>query len=159
MIRIIAAMSTNRVIGSNNALPWHIPNDLKHFKELTTGHTIVMGRKTFDSIGRPLPNRRNIVVTRDHEFKAEGVEVASSFEKAMEMSFWNCFVIGGGEMYRQSMGIAEKLYLTIVNTETEGDTTFPEFGDEWVKVWDMPKDADDKNPFQHTFFEYEKCKF
>jgi dihydrofolate reductase len=159
MIRIIAAMSKNRVIGCDNTLPWHLPSDLKHFKDLTSGETVVMGRKTFESIGKPLPNRRNIVVTRDHEFTAEGVEVASSFEKAMEICFWNCFIIGGGEVYRQSIGIAEKLYLTIVDTETEGDTTFPEFGDEWVKIWDMPKEADDKNKYAHTFVEYEKCKF
>lgn len=159
MIRIAAAMGRNRELGKDNSLIWSLPNDLKNFKMLTTGHTVVMGRKTFESIGRPLPGRRNIVVTRQSDLSYDGVEVANGFEKAMEMCHWNCFVIGGAEIYRLALPIAEKLYVTLVNEDFDADTFFPEYGEEWIKVTDQHFDADEKNEYPHVFVEYEKCKF
>lgn len=159
MIRVIAAIGNNRELGKDNGLLWRLPNDLKMFKELTMGHTVVMGRKTFESIGRPLPGRTNIVVTRNPDFSHEGVEVACSFDKAMELCYWNCFVIGGAEVYREALPRAEKLFLTYVDAEFEADAFFPEFGTEWVRVTDQAFEADDKNEYKHTFVHFEKCKF
>jgi dihydrofolate reductase len=125
MINIIVAMSKNRVIGNANTLIWHLPEDLRRFKQLTTGNTIVMGRKTYESIGKPLPNRRSIIITRDTNYKVDGCEVVNSLEEALELSNNNCFIIGGGEIYKQSLKIADRIYLTLVHKDFEGDTTFP----------------------------------
>ena len=126
MIKIIVATSKNRVIGDSNSLIWHLPADLKRFKEITTGNTIVMGRKTFESIGRPLPNRRNIIITRDITYDVEGCEVVNSLEEALMICNNNCFIIGGGEIYSQTISIADQIYLTQVHEDFDGDTTFPE---------------------------------
>lgn len=159
MIRIIAAVGRNRELGKDNSLVWRLPSDLRRFKELTTGHAVVMGRKTFESIGRALPGRENIVITRNPDFSSEGVEVANSFEKAMELCYWNCYVIGGAEIYSIALPRAEKLYLTKVDGEFEADAFFPEFGPEWIKVTDQVFEADEKNDHGYSFVEYDKCRF
>ena len=159
MIRVIAAIGRNRELGRDNTLLWRLSNDLRNFKKLTTGQTVVMGRKTFESIGRPLPGRENIVITRNPNFEHEGVVVASSFEKAMELCYWNCFVIGGAQIYELALPRAEKLYLTDVDGEFDADTYFPEFGNEWVRVTDQLFEADSDNEYKHTIIEFEKCKF
>jgi len=155
MIRIIAAMSKNRVIGDSNALIWHLPEDLKRFRQLTTGNVIVMGRKTYESIGKPLPNRRNIIITRDLDYSAEGCEVVSSLEEALLLSNSDCFIIGGGEIYRQAIDIADRIYLTLIDKEFEGDTSFPEIKD-WVEVSCEDFSNDD---FKYSFIQYERFAF
>lgn len=131
MINIIVATSKNNQIGSNNQLPWHIPEDLKYFKEKTNGHMVVMGRKTYESIGRPLPNRKNIVLTRDLDFKPDGVTVIHSFEQALIMCTKeeNSFIIGGGEIYELFLPFANRLYITMVDQVIDGDTAFPHYTD------------------------------
>jgi dihydrofolate reductase len=159
MVKIIVATSKNKVIGDSNSLIWHLPADLKRFKEITTGNTIVMGRKTYESIGKPLPNRRNIIITRDFNYEAEGCEIVNSLEEALMISNNNCFIIGGGEIYKQSMGIADKLYLTLVHEDFEGDTTFPEIGSEWKMVTSQDFEPDEKNKHKYSFIEYMKFGF
>ncbi len=128
---MIAALSENKVIGKDNTLLWHIPEDFKRFKTITSGHPIIMGRKTYQSIGKPLPNRSNIVVTRDAEFTAEGCIIVNSLEhgieKAKEIDHEEIFIIGGGELYKQGINYADKLYLTIVHNQFDGDTFFPDY--------------------------------
>ena len=134
MISIIVAVAEGGVIGGGGDLLWHISEDLRRFKQITSGHTVIMGRKTYDSIGRPLPKRRNIVITRNGEWSAEGCERAESLEQAVAMCAGEeeVFIIGGGEIYRQSMSLADKLYLTQVYKPYEGDTYFPEIRpEEW----------------------------
>lgn len=143
MINIIVATSKNNKIGINNSLPWHIPEDLKYFKEKTKGHTIVMGRKTYESIGRPLPNRQNIVLTRDRNFKAEGVKVIHSFEEALITSVTQqeCYIIGGGEIYDLFLPFANRLYITMVDKIIDGDTSFPEYTDAFKLIQSFPGDT------------------
>lgn len=137
-LAVIAAVSKNGVIGSNGALPWHISEDLKHFKTLTTGHAVIMGRKTYESIGRPLPNRRNIVVTRNAQWSAPNVEVAGSLADAVVLAQRTDplpFVIGGAELYREALRTATHMYLTHVPREVEGDVYFPELNPElWIPI-------------------------
>jgi len=154
MISIIAAMANNRVIGKEGALPWHLPADLKHFKALTLGKPIVMGRKTYASIGRPLPGRTNIVLTRDLKFYAAGVTVVHSWIDALVAcgSAEEVMVIGGAELYAQVLPEADWLYLTLVDHEVDGDAYFPEWStSEWHEVQrvECPKDAE--NPYAMTF--------
>lgn len=137
IISIIVAVAENGAIGCHNKLLWHISEDLKRFKRLTTGNPIVMGRKTFESIGRALPNRQNVVISRNSDLKIEGVDVVGSLEAAYDLLKDNedIFVIGGGEIYRQAMSTADKLYLTKVYQSPEGDTFFPDLNhDEWKEV-------------------------
>jgi dihydrofolate reductase len=155
MIRIIVAMSKNRVIGDSNTLIWHLPEDLKRFKQLTTDNTIVMGRKTYESIGKPLPNRRSIIITRDPEYSIEGCEVVNSLEEALLLSNSDCFIIGGGEIYRHAIDIADRIYLTLIDKEFEGDTSFPEIKD-WVEISSEDFDNDD---FKYSFIQYERFTF
>jgi dihydrofolate reductase len=126
-ISIIAAMSRNRVIGMGGAIPWKIPEDLRRFRELTLGHTVIMGRKTFESIGRPLAGRRNIVVTNQQNYSREGIVAVHSLEEAIESSGPDeeLFICGGGEIYRQALPLCSRIYLTIVDLDIEGDTFFP----------------------------------
>jgi len=126
-ISIIVAIAENNVIGSNNQLIWHIPSDLKRFKSLTMGHHMIMGRKTWDSIGRPLPGRQSIVVTHNKEFSIDGAKVAHSLSEAIELakSDNEIFIVGGGELYRQALPLANKLYLTKVHKAFDGDVLFP----------------------------------
>ena len=159
MIKIIVAMSKNRVIGNNNELIWKLSSDLKRFKELTTGHSVVMGRKTYESIGKPLPNRRNIIITRNLEYSVDGCEIVSSLEEALLLTNNDCFIIGGGEIYNQSIKLADKIYLTMVHKEFEGDTTFPELDKEWVKMSRKDFEADEKNEYNYSFIEYDRYEF
>jgi dihydrofolate reductase len=159
MVKIIVAMSKNRVIGNNNELIWKLSSDLKRFKELTTGHPVVMGRKTYESIGRPLPNRRNIIITRNSEYEVEGCEVVSSLEEALLLSGNDCFIIGGGEIYKQSLELADKIYLTLVHKDFEGDTQFPELSKEWAIIDNKDFEADQKNEYNYSFIEYDRYEF
>lgn len=159
MIKLIVAISKNRVIGDSNSLIWHLPADLKRFKEITGGHSIVMGRKTYQSIGRPLPNRRNIIITRDDNYEVEGCEVVNSIEEALLLTGSNCFIIGGGEIYKQTLHLADQVYMTIVDEEFEGDTTFPELPSSWYISKEEKFLSDDKNPYNYSFILYEKFEF
>ena len=132
MISIIVAASENMVIGKKGGLPWYIPEDLKRFKNITTGHPIIMGRKTHQSIGRPLPNRTNIIITRDATYKAEGGIVVNSVEQALQQAQGNpgaqeIFIIGGGEIYQQVMNKVERIYLTLIKGDLDGDVYFPDY--------------------------------
>ena len=133
-IAIIVAVSANNVIGVSGRLPWHLPEDLKRFRELTMGKPIIMGRATFESIGRPLPGRENIVLTRDLEYVAEGCVIAQNTEVALAIAQGarEVMIIGGGEVYRQFLPTADKIYLTRVEVEVQGDTTFPEID---MSIW------------------------
>ena len=135
-ISVIVAMSKNCVIGINNSLPWHISDDLKRFKKLTTNHPIVMGRKTFDSIGKPLKERLNIVISKNKKLKIDGVTIVNSLDEAIRITkdSPNIFIIGGEQIYRLAMPIATHLYLTEVDISIEGDAFFPEFNQ---KNWDV----------------------
>lgn len=125
-ISAIVAMAANRCIGKDNALPWRLPADLKRFKQLTMGHTLVMGRKTYESIGRPLPGRSTIVVTRQRDYAPEGVQVAHSLEQALELARGDeVFIAGGADLYRQAMDQVRRLYLTRLDREYAGDAFFP----------------------------------
>ena len=159
MIKIIVAMSKNRVIGNNNELIWKLSSDLKRFKELTTNNPVVMGRKTYESIGRPLPNRRNIIITRNLEYEVDDCEIVSSLEEALLLTGGDCFIIGGGEIYKQSLKIADRIYLTLVHKDFEGDTTFPELDKDWVKTSCSDFDADEKNEYNYSFIEYDRYEF
>lgn len=159
MIKIIVATSKNRVIGNNNSLIWHLPADLKHFKSLTVGSSIIMGRKTYESIGKPLPDRRNIIITRDFDYHVDDCEVVNSLEEALLICGENCFIIGGGEIYKQSLSIADELYLTLVDEEFEGDTYFPEIGEDWFESERQDFEPDDKNKYKYSFIKYERYKF
>ena len=133
---MIAAMARKRVIGRENAMPWHLPEDLKHFKRLTLGHPVVMGRKTYESIGRPLPGRENIVITRSASLALPGVRVVTSLNEALELTQGKpAFVIGGAEIYRLALPLADCLHLTEIDIDVDGDTFFPEFDrSEWEQA-------------------------
>jgi dihydrofolate reductase len=159
IVSIIVAIAQNNVIGANNQLIWHISEDLKRFKALTTGHCVVMGRKTFESIGKPLPNRTNIVVSRNRELIIDGCIVVSSLEEAISVceNEEESFVIGGGELYRQALPIASKLYLTIVHKNFEGDTFFPEIDfNQWHEVHREKRKPTDTDGLEYTFVNYER---
>ncbi len=159
MLSIIVAMSENRVIGRENQLPWHLPADLKHFKRLTTGHAIIMGRKTFESIGRPLPHRRSIIITRDRQYRAEGAEVVHSLEEAIELcrDDEEAFIIGGAEIFRLALPRIDRVYLTLIHATVEGDTFFPDLDQQqWTLVQDEHHAADEANPFAYSFRLYER---
>lgn len=154
MISIIAAMAHNRVIGKEGALPWHLPADLQHFKSLTLGKPVIMGRKTFASIGKPLQGRQNIVLTRDPQFQAQGVTVAHSWRDALIAcgSVEEVMVIGGAELYAQVLPEADWLFLTLVDQEIAGDTYFPAWSTtEWQEVQRIERPADAENPYAMTF--------
>jgi dihydrofolate reductase len=159
-ITLIVAKAVNNVIGNNNELIWHLPNDLKRFKILTTGHPILMGRKTFESIGRPLPNRTNIVITRNSEWKQEGIEIATSLENAIEIASKidsEIFIIGGGNIYQQSLALADVLEVTEVHQEFEGDTYFPEIdGTIWKETFREKHPIDEKHKMEYSFVTYQK---
>lgn len=126
MLSLIVAMTDDGVIGRNNTLPWRLPEDLKRFKDLTMGHAIIMGRKTFDSIGKPLPGRTNIVVSRNPALKIDGAVVTASLGEAVRQADADAFVIGGAELFRQAWPLADRLYLTLIHEKIEGDVFFPE---------------------------------
>ena len=137
MISVVVAASTNNVIGADGGLPWRLPEDLKRFKEITMGKPIVMGRATWESIGRPLPGRRNIVITRQADYEADGCDVVASIEAALQLvaDADEVMIIGGGKIYEQTLPMADRIYLTRVHATVEGDTFFPELDDgEWREV-------------------------
>jgi len=160
IISLIAALDKNRLIGSENAMPWHLPADFKHFKEVTMGKPVVMGRKTFESIGRPLPGRQNIVISRSG-FSADGIISADSVDSALKLSgeVDEVMIIGGANIYQQLIDKADRLYLTHVDAECKGDAWFPAFD---LSEWDIARQetvgADEKNNFSFTFINYERKK-
>ena len=174
-ISIIVAASQNGVIGRDGGMPWRLSTDLKRFKALTIGHPIIMGRKTFDSIGKPLPGRLNIVITRDMDWAADGVMRVSSLQSAIDLAIAHLesihaqnedpdaqlpeqvFITGGGEIYRQSMGLADTLYVTHVLAEIDGDTHFPEIEAEiWEESHREDVPAGEKDTFATRFSQYER---
>ena len=155
-ISMIAAMAHDRVIGKDNQMPWHLPADLAHFKRVTLGKPVLMGRKTFESIGRPLPGRRNLVISRNPGYQAEGIEVVGSVEAALALLAGNSveelMVIGGGHLYAEMLPRADCLYLTRIDLAVEGDTRFPAFDDgQWQRVDCESHPADEKNPHPYSF--------
>lgn len=160
MVSIIVAQSKNRVIGKENKLLWSLPADMKHFRDTTKGGVVIMGRKTYESIGRPLPNRINIVISSNTNLQIEGCEVCNSLESALEKAgSGEIFIIGGGEIYKQAMYLADKIILTEINEEFEGDTYFPEIDSNWVKVSKKDFLPDEKNKYSYSFIEYERYLF
>lgn len=160
MTTIVVAMGQKNEIGSNNQLLWHLPKDLKHFKELTSGHPVIMGRKTYESIGRPLPNRTNIVVSQRKDWFEEGVLIVGSLKEALKFAKKideNIYIIGGGEIYRQTMDLCDRLEVTRVNAELEADTFFPEIDSEkWQKTNEICHEKDEKNSFDFCFETWER---
>ena len=161
-VSLIVAVSRNGVIGLNNQLPWHLPGDLKYFKSVTMGKPLIMGRKTFDSIGRPLPGRTNIVVTRDSQWHAEGVQVAQTLVQAMTLARLACaaaqveeiMVIGGEQIYRLTLPVADRLYLTQVEAEVEGDAFFPIYDpEEWHQVSEQLPEKIDTHSYRYLVLE------
>jgi dihydrofolate reductase len=160
-IALIVAMAENRVIGRNNQLPWRIPADLRHFKALTLGKPVIMGRKTYESIGRPLPGRDNIVISADSGYQAEGCQVVHSVEQALEAagSCEEAMIIGGANLYRQTLENADRLYLTLVKAEPEGDTWFPEIElQQWREIERQAHTADGSNEFDYDFVVLERAR-
>jgi dihydrofolate reductase len=162
MISHIAACSENRVIGVNNALPWNIPEDWKFFKDKTTGHCLIMGRKTFESLGKPLPNRLNVIVTRDSSFRPPGTVVFSNINEAIE----HCktlkdkygeeiFIGGGGEIYKQTLDIADRVYLTVIHKNFEGDAHYPEID---LKKFKEVERRERSEPIPFTFFTFDRIR-
>ncbi|RYZ24174.1 MAG: dihydrofolate reductase [Chitinophagaceae bacterium] len=168
ILSLLVAADAGNVIGKNNSLPWRLPGDLKYFKNLTWGAPILMGRKTFESIGKPLPGRHSIVITRNADWRHEGAEVVHSLEAALEAaaarSVKELFVVGGAEIFREALPLAGRVYLTRIERHYDGDTYFPELGPEWklvretvveaegdapkhrFQVWELPKTQEPKNP-------------
>lgn len=161
MISIIVAVAENNVIGKDNDLIWHLPRDLRHFKETTSGHYIIMGRKTFESNGKPLPKRTNVVITRDKNFKAEGCIVVHSLEDALKeaKSDPEPFIIGGGVIYELAIPLVDRIYLTKIHHSFEGDTYFPEIDmNEWVEVDKRVFEPDEKNKYPFTILTLDRKK-
>jgi dihydrofolate reductase len=161
VIKILVAFDENRVIGKNNELIWHLPADLKRFKSLTTGHVIIMGRKTYDSIGKPLPNRTTIVISRNPDLQIEGVICTCSMEeailKAKSLSREEIFIVGGAEIYKLSLAVADQILVTQLHDIFEGDTFFPEIvADQWEVTERERGVTDEKNPYQYSFLTYSR---
>nr|AIA15954.1 Dihydrofolate reductase [uncultured bacterium] len=161
IVSLLLAASENNVIGKDNGLPWHLPDDLKYFKNLTWGLPILMGRKTFDSIGKPLPGRKSIVITRDRDWRHEGVEVVHSIEEAIDkaktLGAKEIFVIGGAEIFKSSLPVANRIYLTRIHHVFDGDVFFPEIDAErWSCTSERFCAADEKNAYDHTYHVWER---
>jgi dihydrofolate reductase len=153
-LAVIAALARNGAIGCRQQLPWRLPADLRRFKALTMGHTLVMGRATFDSIGRPLPGRRTIVVTRQPDWRATGAEVVHSIDEALQRAAAETvFVAGGGDVYRQTIDRAERLYLTLIDRDVEGDTFFPAFDRADFRVVEREDHSGEPLPFEFLTLE------
>lgn len=164
-LSMIVAAAQNRVIGRENALPWYLPNDLKYFKQTTLGKPIIMGRKTYESIGKPLPGRTNIVITRQEDYQPEGVKVVHSVEEARDLAENVCLIdgqteamiMGGAEIYTLALPHADRLYLTEVHADVEGDAYFPEYDkSEWQEVSRENFSAEGANPYDYSFVVYDK---
>jgi len=159
IISLISAMDRNRLIGNNNQLPWHLPADFAHFKSVTMGKPVIMGRKTYESIGKPLPGRTNIVLSRNPDTQYEGVECVSSFEHALALvpDAEEFMVIGGSTIYEMLLPRANRLYLTYVEAEFDGDAWFPEFDkNQWYELESVLRKADEKNLYDCRFVTLEK---
>jgi len=158
-ISILVAMAKNRTIGINNTLPWRCPEDLKHFKSLTMGHHMIMGRKTFDSIGRPLPGRTTVLVTRDRNLKVEGCLIAHSLPEAIDACPKDdeIFIVGGADIYTQSLSISQTLYVTEIQQDVEGDAHFPHFDShEWQETSRDKRTQESPQPLAFHFVTYNK---
>ena len=162
---MIVAMAQNRVIGINNKLPWYLPNDLKYFKQVTMGKPIIMGRKTFESIGKPLPGRTNIIITRNTDWQAEGVKVAHSLEQAYQLAEAiaeidgqnELMIIGGDQIYQSSLPDTDRIYLTKVHAEVHGDAWFPEVDwSQWQELGREDYSAEGPNPYNYSFIVLER---
>lgn len=153
IISMIAAMANNRVIGKDNQMPWHLPADFAWFKRSTMGKPVVMGRKTYDSIGRPLPGRLNVVISRDESLEIEGVTTVTSIDQALELvsDVDEVMIIGGGSIYESCLSKANKLYLTHIDLEVDGDTQFPRWGQDWKQSFSETYQADEKNKHNMEF--------
>ncbi len=163
IIIIMAAKALNNVIGKDNNLIWHLPADLKFFKQTTLGHTLIMGRKTFESLGNPLPKRESWIITRNSNYSAEGVTTFQSLDSAIAQAekkgLDTVFILGGGEIYSQSINLADKLIITEVHEEFEGDTWFPEIDMQvWQETQREEHKADEKNNYNFAFVQYERKK-
>lgn len=161
MISFIVAMDDNRVIGKDNQLPWHLPEDLKFFKRVTMGHPIVMGRKTFDSIGRPLPGRENMVITRNTDFQFDGCTIFYGLDEFLAFSEQKTeeefFVIGGAEIFKQLLGKADRLYITEIHASFDGDTFLPTIEmNDWKEISREKGLKDEKNPYDYEFVVYDR---
>jgi dihydrofolate reductase len=157
-ITLIAAAGNNNEIGKDNKLIWHLSDDLKRFKKLTSGHAIIMGRKTFESFPKALPNRMNVVISRDQQYKAENATVVNSLKEALEVVKEDLepYIIGGGEIYKQALEIANKIELTRVHEDFEADTYFPELNNSWKETSRKDCLKDDKHKYDYSFITYEK---
>ncbi|MGE7835073.1 dihydrofolate reductase [Viridibacillus arvi] len=158
MISLIVAHDENNVIGLNNAMPWHLPGDLAYFKRTTMGKPMIMGRKTFESIGKPLPGRTNIVITRDEEYAREGIIIVHSLEEALaqaEKESEEIMIIGGEQIFRMTLPMADRLYVTKIEKQYEGDTFFPSYGDEW-QVVSQSEVNETEDGLKFTYFVYER---
>ncbi len=159
-VSIIVAMAENRVIGLKNQLPWHLSADLKRFKQITMGFPIIMGRKTYESIGRPLPGRQNILISRNPSFKAEGCQVFHDLDDAIQMAvsaYEQVFVIGGATLYAEALKWASRIYLTQVHAQIDGDTFFPEFASlDWSETHRETFDDDPTVDFSYSFIQFER---
>jgi dihydrofolate reductase len=164
-IALIVAASQNNVIGLNNQLPWHLPGDLQYFKAMTLGKPVIMGRKTFESIGKPLPGRDNIVISRQADYVAEGIKLVSSLKQAIELGesinlingAQEVMIIGGAQIYAESLRMADRVYLTRVHREVEGDAYFPELeADVWQEIAREDMTAKEPNPFDFSYLVLER---
>jgi dihydrofolate reductase len=161
ILSLLLAAAENNVIGKDNKLPWHLPNDLKYFKNLTWGVPVIMGRKTYESFGKPLRGRRNIVITRNKDWKGEGVDMVNSIEEAIELAKESAvkeiFIIGGGEIFKTILPKADRIYLTHIHHSFDGDAFFPEIKEnEWQLVKERRCEADEKNAYAHSFQVWER---
>ncbi|NIF07028.1 dihydrofolate reductase [Chryseobacterium sp. Tr-659] len=162
MTTIVVAMGEKNEIGFENQLLWHLPKDLKHFKEITSGHPVIMGRKTYESIGKPLPNRTNIVVSRKTDWFEEGILIVGSIKEAVKFAKKideEVFIIGGGNIYEQTMNIVDKLEITLVKADLEADTFFPKVDEKiWKKTNEICHEKDEKNGYDFCFQTFERIK-
>ena len=161
MISMIAAMAHDRIIGADNDMPWHLPADLKHFKAITMGKPVLMGRKTYESIGKALPGRPNIVITSNESFSLDDATVVHSIEAAMQKAaaFDEVMIIGGGSIYQSMLSQAQRLYLTFIDLKVDGDTQFPDYeaNANWQELAREIHHKDDKNPYDYTFVTLERA--
>jgi dihydrofolate reductase len=158
IVTAVVATSENHAIGKDNKLLWYLPADLKHFKQITTGHTVIMGRKTYDSVGKPLPNRRNIIITRQ-AIEIPGCEVVNSIQAALALckDEPEVFIVGGADIYKQAMHLTNRIYLSIVHKQFEADSFFPEINkDEWKEVSREDYQPDEKNLYAYSFITLER---
>ena len=159
IITLVAAVADNGVIGRGGGLPWHLPDDLRHFQRLTTGHTVIMGRRTFDEVRQPLRQRRNIVITRNPDFQAEGFEVARDLDEALALAAGESevFVVGGGQIFADALAGADRMYLTHVHADVTGDIRFPVFDPrDWEVTWEERHERDARHAHSFTIRRYDR---